>query len=233
MMLFASSAASWSQVTEDFENDYFPPKNWTVVYANPELQADGLMSLADNPDGSGGGKSFLFSIPAVPRHGIPATLRRNRRADKRARPCRKGCLRGRTTPSSRAAPRSVLCGKYSSTCRRVLECSPQGTIRRSASRSSGFCMHGHAGMPQRNKTWALKDGPNKKAKIRYARSAITFLGPLSCLFRTTTVQRPSQWYATLRVWSPTLTIYSPFTGKRNIKSPVKRSFTKNIRPSAP
>lgn len=64
MMLFASSAASWSQVTEDFENDYFPPKNWTVVYANPELQADGLMSLADNPDGSGGGKSFLFSSPA-------------------------------------------------------------------------------------------------------------------------------------------------------------------------
>lgn len=64
MMLFASSATSWSQVTEDFENDYFPPKNWTVVYANPELQADGLMSLADNPDGSGGGKSFLFSSPA-------------------------------------------------------------------------------------------------------------------------------------------------------------------------
>lgn len=64
MMLFASSAASWSQVTEDFENDYFPPKNWTVVYANPELQADGLMSLADNPDGSRGGKSFLFSSPA-------------------------------------------------------------------------------------------------------------------------------------------------------------------------
>lgn len=64
MMLFASSAASWSQVTEDFENDYFPPKNWTVVYADPELQADGLMSLADNPDGSGGGKSFLFSSPA-------------------------------------------------------------------------------------------------------------------------------------------------------------------------
>ena len=70
MMLFASSAASWSQVTEDFENDYFPPKNWTVVYANPELQADGLMSLAANPDGSGEGKSFLFSSPA----GFPDNL---------------------------------------------------------------------------------------------------------------------------------------------------------------
>ena len=119
------------------------------------------------------------------------------------------------------------------TLQEVLEYLPQSTIRRSASHSLGFCMHGHAGIPQRNKTWALKGGLDIHTKIRYARSAITFLGPLSCLFRTTTVQRPSQWYATLRVWSPTLTIYSPFTGKRNIKSPVKRSFTKNIRPSAP
>ena len=204
----------------------FPPQRKAAVERRPSEHEPRM------PRNHGHAR-LLFSIPAVPRHGIPATLRRNRRADKRARPCRKGCLRGRTTPSSRAAPRSVLCGKYSSTCRRVLVRSPQGTIRRSASRSSGFCMHGHAGMPQRNKTWALKGGLDIHTKIRYARSAITFLGPLSCLFRTTTVQRPSQWYATLRVWSPTLTIYSPFTGKRNIKSPVKRSFTKNIRPSAP
>ena len=62
-MLVLCGQVLWSQETETFDGGYFPPKNWSVLYANPELQADALMSLADSPDG-GEGKSFLFSSPA-------------------------------------------------------------------------------------------------------------------------------------------------------------------------
>ena len=50
-------------------------------------------------------------------------------------------------------------------------------------------MHGHAGMPQRNKTWALKGGLDIHTKIRYARSAITF-------FRSSILSIPHHYEAT-------------------------------------
>ena len=42
----------------------------------------------------------------------------------------------RNAVTARAERASVLCGKYSSTCRRVLKYSPQSTIRNAARRSS-------------------------------------------------------------------------------------------------
>ena len=61
-ILAMSCSVSWSQkVTEDFEGQYFPPKNWTVVYANPQPEAGALMSFADNPNTYASGYSFRFS----------------------------------------------------------------------------------------------------------------------------------------------------------------------------
>ncbi len=61
-ILAMSCSVSWSQkLTEDFEGQYFPPKNWTVVYANPQPEAGTLMSFAENPSMYASGYSFRFS----------------------------------------------------------------------------------------------------------------------------------------------------------------------------
>lgn len=51
------------KTTESFEGSYFPPKDWTVRYANPTPTAGNFMSLSTDlhPYGEGETKSFRFS----------------------------------------------------------------------------------------------------------------------------------------------------------------------------
>ena len=62
ILLSFSFLQAQEKTTESFEGTYFPPKDWTVRYANPAPTAGNFMSLStDQYPYGGGSKSFRFS----------------------------------------------------------------------------------------------------------------------------------------------------------------------------
>lgn len=63
ILLSFSFLQAQERTIESFEGTYFPPKDWTVRYANPAPTAGNFMSLSSDqhPYGEGEAKSFRFS----------------------------------------------------------------------------------------------------------------------------------------------------------------------------